>query len=196
MLSLVKGDTTYIHLHGWEQAWTIRMKLLQLLTSCSYLFHQTFSHDPIFSYSFESPAKRRVCKGMLSAAACALPPWWNNGLPSGWRLAVNCQRSGIGLFVPCALCCPYSWCPIDDSNSGDSKIDKNPQAGECALKWRVALAELSAVKLIMLPWMQAVGAIWEGGNGSLVQSSLILSAKASSSRGELIQFIWAGKGAA
>lgn len=150
---LVEGHITFINLHGWKQVWTIGMKLLQLLTSCSYLFHQTFSHDPIFFYSFKFPAKRRVCKGMLFAAACALPLWLNNGLPRGWRLAVNWQRSGIRRFVPCVLCCPYSWCPIDDSNSGDSKIYKNPPAGECALKWRVALAELSAVKLVMLPWI-------------------------------------------
>lgn len=150
----MKGDTPRIHLHGREQAWTIRVKLLKLLTSGSYLFHQTFSHDPIFSYSFEFPAKRSVCKGTLSAASCALPPWWNKGLPSGWRLAVNWHRHGIRLFVPCALCCPYSWCPIDDSKSGDSEIEKNPQAGERALKWLVALAESSAVKLLMLPWMQ------------------------------------------
>lgn len=35
--------------------------------------------------------------------------------------------------------------------TGNSKVDEEPQAEEYALKWLVDLAELSAVKLLLLP---------------------------------------------
>lgn len=41
--------------------------------------------------------------------------------------------------------------PLMIGTTGNSKVDEEPQAEEYALKWLVDLAELSAVKLLLLP---------------------------------------------